>query len=649
MRVVFDIEANSLTKPTQIWVIVCKDIDTDEYHIFREITKNEEEKQRFLDFSKSVSLWIGHNILGYDFIVLDNLLNTSFSVAVDSCIDTLICSKLIDYSRRLGHSIEAYGEEFGLEKIKFNDWTKYSQEMETYCVRDVDICHKVYLKYLRYLSNPDHIPSINLEHRFQQIVNDLHDNGFSFDSKHATSLLDIVQKELDKLDAQIKQEFQPKLKLVREVTPRITKHGTLNRADFRFEKTGDLSDYNGGPFCRCEWVEFNPSSHKQIVDTLHVAGWQPIEKTQTYINTEREISRLKYKKNKEPGVDKILQELYTKLETLRKYGWKITENNLATLPDNAPSSAHILAKRILLESRRRTLTEWLGLVHPDTQRIHGKFYGIGAWTHRMAHQQPNTANIPTEAKLYGHEMRALWRAPKNRLLVGVDAESIQLRIFAHYINDSEFTEALVRGKKHDKTDPHSVNQRVLGSICKSRQIAKRFIYALLLGAGIQKLAEILGCSTPEAQEALDRLMARYTGFAHLKQTVIPADAKRGYFIGLDGRKVQIPGDTIGTRKHLCMSGYLQNGEAIIMKKSCILWHDMLKDIADQFKLVNFVHDEWQTEVTNNIELALRVAQTQAESLRIVGEKLKLNCPLAGSYWNEDLNDYTIGTNWSYTH
>jgi DNA polymerase-1 len=265
----------------------------------------------------------------------------------------------------------------------------------------------------------------------------------------------------------------------------------------------------------------------------------------------------------------------------------------------------------------------------------------------MAHQQPNTANIPTDVKLYGTEMRSLWRAPRNRLLVGVDAEGIQLRIFAHYINDPEFTEALVKGKKEDKSDPHSLNQRILGNVCGSRQIAKRFIYALLLGAGIGKLAEILGTSENATKVALQRLMERYQGFVELKDDVIPNDARRGWFTGLDGRRVRIPGETPGQRKHLCMSGYLQNGEAIIMKKATLLWEDKLA--ADNSMLVNLVHDEWQTEVPNNMEIALRIAEMQAQSLATVGKELKLRCPLAGSYWNDDHKDYTIGTNWSVTH
>jgi DNA polymerase-1 len=198
----------------------------------------------------------------------------------------------------------------------------------------------------------------------------------------------------------------------------------------------------------------------------------------------------------------------------------------------------------------------------------------------MAHHQPKHSEYSLMSstqeggsrKLLGKEMRQLWQAPRNRLLVGVDAEGIQLRIFAHYIDDAEFTDALVRGDKAKKTDPHSLNQRILGDVCRSRAAAKRFVYALLLGGGIGKLAQILDCSISEAQSALDRLLERYTGFAILKQRVIPADAKRGFFIGLDGRKVRIPGDAFSERKHLCMSGYLQNGEAVCMKMATLKWY-----------------------------------------------------------------------------
>lgn len=653
MRVVIDIETNGLINPDQIWVIVCKDLDTGLVSIFREVTTNDQELERFLDYSTGVSCWIGHNILGYDLPILTRIINSKgkvlslpkeFRFKVEDVIDTLIISKMADYSREGGHSIEQYGIEFGQPKGLFSDFSKYTLAMEEYCVRDVEICERVYGTYRKYISNPDYRDAILTEHQFQIIVNDLHDNGFAFDAPRATRLLGRVEKELQELDEEILKEFPPKLQLVREIHPKVTKHGTLNRTDFRFVKDGCLTDYNGGPFTHCSWTAFNPSSHKQIIDVLHNAGWEPVEKTDTHIEIERNVARTKWAREHIDAVQ--LQAWKDKLVHFEKYGWRVSEANLATLPVTAPKPARLLAKRIMIESRRRTLNEWLSLVAEDS-RIHGKFYSIGAWTHRMAHQKPNTANIPTEAKLFGKEMRQLWIAPKNRLLVGVDAEGIQLRIFAHYINDEEFTDALVRGRKEDKTDPHSLNQRIMGSVCKSRAIAKRWIYALLLGAGLGKLAQILECSEAEASEVLDRIYRRYTGLKYLKEEVIPADAKRGWFIGIDGRPVRLPGDTTGTRKHLCMSGYLQNGETIVMRRAAIRFTPFLKDL-NSF-LVDFVHDEWQTECPNDFDICLQVAKIQADAIREVGEELNLRCPLAGSYWNDDHKDYTIGTNWYQTH
>lgn len=645
MRIVIDVEADALVDPTHIWVVVCKDIDTNQYHIFRE----KENLDILSEFLSKCTYIIGHNILGYDIPTLYSVLG--ITIELSRVLDTLIISKLVDYPR-IGHSIESYGIEFGIEKGKFFDFSKYSKLMEDYCIRDVDICHRIYNKYRRYIDKPEHRDSIALEHEFQLVVNQLHTNGFAFNVKKAEGLLEKVTKELGVLDAQILEAFPPRLKLIREITPRETKYGTLNRNDFRWLKDGDLSVYNGGSFSLCTWSSFNPSSHKQIIEVLSNAGWSPVNKTKTHIETERELTRLKYSKSRDTELDIRLKELDNKLQELRKTGWKVDEENLDTLPATAPPPSRLLAKRILLESRRRTLTEWISLCTAGG-RIHGKFYALGAWTHRMAHQNPNTANIPNEfdtagkKKLYGKELRSLWMAPKNRLLVGVDAEGIQLRIFAHYINDPEFTEALVTGKKEDKSDPHSLNQRILGNVCKTRQAAKRYIYALLLGAGSGKLAEILGCTSHEADEAFKRLIGRYEGFARLKETRIPTDARRGYFTGLDNRLVRIPGDTVGSRKHLCMSGYLQNGEAVVMKRATVKWHDKLRNL--DAKLVNFVHDEWQTECPNNMEIALKIARMQADSLEEVGRELNLLCPLAGSYWNDDNKDYTIATNWSYTH
>jgi DNA polymerase I len=670
IKVVIDIETNSAINPTKIWLVVCKDLDTGEYYRFRELhdgNQPSEEARRFLEFAKTVTYWVGHSWLEFDYPVLNRLVGLVVPdvFSTDVSLDTLILSRLVDYSRgrvqipgddhpiTRGHSIESYGDEFKIPKLDFSDFTRYSSELEVYCDRDVEICHRIYLKYLSIISDPTWAPSIALEHSFQSVVNSLHNNGFAFNVVRATGLLDKVTKELGELDGKIASAFPPTQSVVRYFTPKGTKFGTISKTSVPRSLWDRISDYEVGKvYPLFATKEFNPASHKQLIEILHTAGWRPADKTQTHIDLEREVNKLKRSHNKDPELDLRLKLCEDKLiNNMAKYGFRINENNLETLPPDAPPSARLLARRILLESRRRTLTEWLGLVSVDG-RIHGRYYGIGAWTHRMSHQSPNTANIPNEydtsgkKKLLGKEMRSCWCAPRGRLLVGVDAEGIQLRVFAHLIDDKEFTDALVKGRKEDKTDPHSLNQRILGSVCKTRAAAKRFIYALLLGAGLWKLSQILECTEAECREALDSLLRRYAGWQRLRDEEIPRDAKRGHFVGLDGRKVPIPGTTVGERKHLAMSGYLQNGEKIVMAKATVKF---LPNLPEKCFLVNLVHDEWQTEVPNNMETALQVARLQADALRLVGEELKLKCPLAGSFYNDDTKDFTIATNWSSTH
>src|SRR5258708_32354664 len=115
LKIVIDIECNSLNNPTKIWCIVCKDIDNNHFYILRG-----DNQKEFLEFAKSVDTWIGHSFIGYDYPVLNKLLGLGVPAVADKCIDTLIVSQLVDYSRVGRHSIEQYGKEFGLEKITFS-------------------------------------------------------------------------------------------------------------------------------------------------------------------------------------------------------------------------------------------------------------------------------------------------------------------------------------------------------------------------------------------------------------------------------------------------------------------------------------------------------------------------------------------------
>lgn len=758
MLVVLDTETEKLINPSKLWLVVLKEVESGKLHIFRNLHSDPQARASLQKLFLSITGVIGHNIIGFDYDVLLRLAGVTIDPA--QVIDTLIVDRLLNSYSNKDHSLEGIGERLGYQKLKFSDFSAYSLEMEEYCIRDVEVAYRYYLSTKPFLFSPKWKESLRLEHNIAFVCQEMTTNGFAFDLPKAKEIYKEITTKLQTLDQELAVAFPPKPVFIKEITPRETKHGTLHQGDFRWLGVGDkdLTPFTPGiPFSRVEFEAFNPGSPKQIVERLNQAGWTPYEKTKGHIQAERDRD-------------------HEKLDYYATYGWKVSEDNLRTLPDysqterllnfcqvqiteksiisiigdaiknasqknnenviipikniteslqgnnttstkndievtnfkqnmelackimiecspnktdaakfvkdNIPlwsiivtpqgvfvdcsatiaispwvglknietlqknistlKSASKLVERLLLDSRRSTLEEWFTSFSDYDNRIHGRFHHIGAWTHRMSHSGPNMANIPAGDSPYATEMRSLWTVDEGNWLVGVDADGIQLRILAHYMNDIRFTQALVKGRKEDGTDAHTLNQKALGEVCRSRDDAKTFIYAFLLGAGVLKISQILGCTFEEARDARDRFIEANPGLAELKEHIIPRDAARGYFIGLDGRAVMCDSE------HLMLAGYLQNGEAIVMKKANLIWRKNLRLEGINFKQVNFVHDEWQTEIIGTHDDAVKAAKIQADSIREAGQLLNLRCPLEGSILNSH-KQLAIGRNWAETH
>lgn len=637
MRFCFDIECNGL-QPTKIWIIHGQDIsNAKEYTFF----PDKDGYEPFLSFAANVHAWIGHNILGYDLPVLYNLAGLE-PVPVSNCIDTLILSRLLEFHREGGHSLDQYGKEINIPKIEVNSWDEWNDLYIERCRTDVRINLGVFKRYEKYLSSDRWRQAIRLEHEKQIMCNELHDTGMFFDVPRARELLAEISGEVSALTTSLQEVFPPRTKLIREITPKETKHGTISKVGLGFSGI-DLTVYSpGASFSRIEWVPFNPGSPSQRIDRLWEAGWRPTERTEGHKDFLKDTRRRK-----------LTDEEEERKKRFDRYGWKTSEENLNSLSGDAPGAARTLVRWMLLRSRASKLEkEWLNNVQGD--RIHGTYNGHGTWPGRCTHTNPNMGNIPSfNAKLpettpYSDRLRSLFGSGPERYLVGVDAEGIQLRILAHYLNDEEYTHALVAGDKKKGTDPHSINQRVIGETCRSRDDAKTFIYAWILDAGVGRVSEIFRCSYPEAKEAIQRVINRWPKMQWVKDKLVPADAGRGYFEGIDGRFVKIPGEDFETKQHYTLAGYLQSAEQIIMNTAWQIAKPALLQTRIPFRLVNFVHDEFQVEVPRDTDQALTVAKITADAIRLSGERFSLRCPMAGSYINSH-GDLAIGDNWSQTH
>ena len=639
MIVVGDVETNGLENPTKIHCGVFINIETEEEFIFEALEST--GKEQFITFAQSVTHWVGHNFAQFDASVINTLVAPN-TVDISHVTDTLVVSRTLNQGIEGGHSLEAWGQRLKFPKtgLDITDWSVYTKEMLSRCIQDARLNYKLYRHLYKYITSNIFSSALDTEHKINILCLSLQKSGFPFKVEEAKKLHDELSIRLTSLDNELKTAFPPKARLVREITPRATQHGTLNRSDFRWLSDNDLTSYSpGASFGLIEFEEFNPGSPKQIVERLNEAGWKPTEKTKGHLAAIKSNSWQNRKHSEE-----IPSE--ARLAYFERYGWTISEDNLRTLPDTAPESARRLVERLLIASRVSDLVEWINLTQADG-RIHGRFNHIGAWTGRMSHDHPNMANTPIPQHKddpnrldilsddINSRMRSYWYAPNGYRLIGTDADGIQMRIFAHYVNDSRLIKALVEGSKKDGTDIHSLHAKALGEACKGRNPAKTFIYAWLLGAGLAKVASILECSLSEARESIGRFLGFYPSLLELKRTQIPRDASRGYFTGLDNRRVMCD------NTHKMLGGYLQNGEAVIMKRAAIQWTEQLTREKIPYEFINFVHDEWQTLVPDEDGLAEYVAKIQQKSIVDQGSQLNLNCPLGANS--------KFGYNWNETH
>lgn len=336
---------------------------------------------------------------------------------------------------------------------------------------------------------------------------------------------------------------------------------------------------------------FNPGSRQQIAKRLEGLGVKFTQKTET----------------DRPKVDeKVLAEI------------------------DRPE-AKLIAEFLMLQKRLGLVDQWIKCCTKSC-RIHGRVITNGAVTGRMTHRNPNMAQVPSCSAPYGNECRELFIVPPGYKLVGIDAAALELCMLAHYMDDADFTSAVVSGKKEEGTDVHTMNMKAAG--LATRDQAKTFIYAFLYGAGPGKIGRIAGGDYTAGMELIDTFMEN---MPKLKDVVKTAKAKgsqtRKMILGLDGRQLRI------RSVHSALNTLLQGAGAIVMKKALVIFRNSLVTRKIPANCVLNVHDEWQLEVQE--DYAEEVARLGIEAIKRAGVELGLKCPLNG--------EAKIGTNWAETH
>ena len=473
-RYIFDLETNGLLdEVSKIHCIVAANLTTRKLHKFSTEAGNIVEGLKLLAGAEEL---IGHNIMGYDLMVIKKLYPTWHTSA--KLTDTLIQCRLIwgnigevDATNqtlppklRGRHSLESWGYRLKCLKGDYGvnaDWETYSKEMLQYCVQDVLVNVKLYDKIISKDYSQD---AMDLEHDIHRICLEQQTFGFPFDEEKAASLYAKLSGRRDELKQIMVHTFEPniiELKTKTKVLP------------------------------------FNPSSRQQIADRLQKRGWEP-------------------KAHTESG--QVI----------------VNETTLKEIEDTIPE-AKLLLEYLMLVKRLGQLSEgkngWLKL--SKNGRIHYSTNTLGAVTGRATASRPNVQQVPSDRAEYGKECRELFYAPKGWELMGSDQSGIELRALAHYM--SEWDKGAY-GKVILDGDIHTANQEAAG--LETRSQAKTFIYGWLYGAGSAKIGSIVGKGAKEGTRLKEQFLKGLPALKSLQERV-QEQAKKGNVLGLDKRVIPV--------------------------------------------------------------------------------------------------------------
>lgn len=616
--IIMDAESDGLLDTaTQIHCVVFKNTENNRVQVFTQFNLNE-----LPDFMNKCPALCGHNCIGYDFPLLKKILGYEYKGRV---YDTLIMSRIFwpDKPGKAPHSVEVYGQEFGLAKVENEDWSVFTEHMLERCKIDVDIQHRIWDKIQNHIeelsvrdsriTNASILNVFDLEFKVFDIIEQQARNGFAFNLPLAYELIERLNVSIKAIEDKLLPNMPIKvIRPAEKETKAFTGTKAMSAIALRWwnENSSKLPEKLvpdiAGDFSKVKFEQFNLSSSVQVKDYLTSKGWKP---TNWNYKKDKYGKPIRDNKGHQIKMSPILPKTAEEWETVAE---QVKDNNIG-----------LLAEYNKANHRKSQIEGLINNLRPD-HRIEAQANTCGTNTARMKHRI--VVNIPkADDKIYfGKEMRSLFIAAPGKVLVGVDAKALEARIEAHYIHhfDPVGARELLEG------DIHSINAKAFGV---SRSLAKNGKYALTYGCSESKLAKTLGKPNKDAKRLYQVFWEANPGLKELKDRVEEVYDRNGYLLALDGRPLTI------RYKHALINTLFQSAGSIVMKRALVIANERLKGFT--FKFVGNFHDEAQAEC--NPGDADQVGQILCDSIREAGEYYNLNVPMEG--------EYKIGLNWAETH
>ena len=320
-----------------------------------------------------------------------------------------------------------------------------------------------------------------------------------------------------------------------------------------------------------------------------------------------------------------------------KTGYSTNEQVLSSLKDAHAIIPKLLEYREVYKLYSTYIEPLLKLSKEDSAgRIHTSFVQTGTATGRLSSKNPNLQNIPARTPL-GLKIREAFIAPEGKKLIGIDYSQIELRLLAHFSQDSVLVDAF----EHDK-DIHLQTAIVLfgeEEAASKRGVAKTVNFGLLYGMGQKKLSDTLGITTKEAKAIIEKYFESFPTVKTYFRSIVESSKEQGFIETLLKRRRYFDYENAtpmykAAYERESVNSVFQGSASDLIKLSMNKIHQTILEENLPAKMLLQIHDE----------LIFEVDASEAEALgerfqAIMESIMQLNIPLKasmniGNHWGE---------------
>jgi DNA polymerase-1 len=327
----------------------------------------------------------------------------------------------------------------------------------------------------------------------------------------------------------------------------------------------------------------------------------------------------------------LFDELHLPSGRKTKTGYSTDMKVLEKLAATHELPARIMSYRNLAKLLSTYVEKLRELIDPVTGRVHTSFNQTVTATGRLSSSNPNLQNIPIRSE-EGNRIRQAFIPADGLVFLSADYSQIDLRVLAHYSQDSVLLQAFRSGGDiHARTAAQLFSISPLMLTPEMRRVAKTINFGIIYGMSSFGLAAQLKISRREAQSFIDRYFQLYSGVKGFMEKIVTRAREDGYVTTLLHRRRMLPEINAKNRtdrefaERTAINTPIQGTAADIMKLAMIQVHSALAKEQLAARLLLQIHDELVFELPEaELEETIKIVRPAMEDVLALDVPLVVN-------------------------